>query len=140
MQNCLLFEDDAVFVDDVLGQLDATLAALPENWTTFHLCPGFLHGRRFRRRKTSFNPEDARGRGRHEHRRWFRATNVVGAPGGPVAMLVRGGAIGQVVRRLRAARHCDPDIALERPPDAREFHARDPQLCRELLPYAKATC
>lgn len=44
----IICDDDFFPIDNFLQEINKTIELLPTGWRTFHLCPGYLWGRRFR--------------------------------------------------------------------------------------------
>lgn len=153
-RRALFVEDDVVFPDKFVHELEESVNDLPPGWQVFHLCPGFLHDRSHKQNKSvafdmklegplAGNPRtSASGRVFLE---WPRAqlptccTNDQGIlPGGPVAALLRRDAMDLVdagFREILASGANTPidlalrDIAVSH--DSSEFAAAQPQLCTE---------
>lgn len=81
---CILCDDDFVPVDDFLNQLNKTVAVLPNDWRTLHLCPG-----KGRRRRDVFDGETDPTNRVFINCKSDYYLNRTAWLGGPIAILIR---------------------------------------------------
>lgn len=135
----LLTQDDVQLCGDVLPELRLSLAELPSDWRTLHLCAGYLWGRSSEKARLDAElpdvvPERAEWfvprRGRHGE----RLINLFAPawPGGPLAMIIRRKDVPSLLRDLEeTAPEMPDDLSLQRVARPQDFLQRGVLLCHE---------
>jgi len=141
---CLVVEDDTEFHPDFDRILSEMLSLLPSTWTVFHLCPGFLWGRKYRDAGMHFQPnpeypQPGFSRTAPHAADWslsYSATDRYltdwrGLVGGPLAFVVKKSSALHVASLISADIRYTEDESLTRLREPSHFVANNPQLCYE---------
>jgi hypothetical protein len=136
----LLTQDDVHLCGDILPELRLSLAELPADWRTLHLCAGYLWGRSFEKSRLdatlpSTVPERPEWFVPQRGRRGQRLINLFAPawPGGPLAMVIRRKDIPSLLHDLeeKTALETPDDLSLQIVARPQDFLQRGVLLCHE---------
>ena len=129
--SCVIMEDDVVFISKFVSELNHTIQQLPKQWQVFHMCPGFVWGRRDNKRHTRLIRYDPEFRVKASTaRRYFSSwPSDRGWVGGPIAFLIKKEHVSQMLSIFEGG--IPNDVSMTKNHKQNHFVARDPPLCRE---------
>jgi len=133
----IVAEDDVHFCPNFRRELLTSVASLPSDWRTFHLCPGCYWGRSKGEAAHNFrlNPENPIHPD-DEASRWsdrvFQCPRHGNPWGGPIAFAIQPCFAQELINKMISLPTDNSDDEfMRRIADHRDFVSRDPQLCYE---------